>query len=106
MPAERMATTASRTTTFPSDQKIGSRNPVAPTWIGATRRVAMRTRITPATDVLAAHEQAALEIGELRRKGIHCHVEEHAGRDGPQVDVVRDSVPEPQEYEARPHENR
>jgi len=51
----------------------------------------MRTRITPVTDVLAAHEQAALEIGELRRKGIHCHVEEHAGRDGPQVDVVRDS---------------
>jgi hypothetical protein len=62
--------------------------------IGATRGVAMRTRIIPAADVLAAHEQAALEIGELRRKGIHCHLEENAGGDGPHVDVVRDSRPE------------
>ena len=67
--------------------------------IGATRGVAMKTRIIPAADVLAAHEQAALEISELRRKGIHCHLEEHPGRDGPQIDVVRDSqseLPEPE----------
>ncbi|MEK7949441.1 hypothetical protein [Luteolibacter soli] len=54
----------------------------------------MTTRSIPAADVLAAHEQAALEIGELRRKGVHCHLEEKAGRDGPHVDVVRDSQPE------------
>lgn len=59
----------------------------------------MRTRIIPATDVLAAHEQAAIEIGELRRKGIRCHVEEHAGRDGPQVDVVRDLGPNTEDLE-------
>ncbi|RYD67364.1 MAG: hypothetical protein EOP83_02965 [Verrucomicrobiaceae bacterium] len=64
----------------------------------------MRTRIIPAADVLAAHEQAALEVGELRRKGIHCHVEEHAGREGPQVDVVQDSQPEAEESQARREE--
>jgi len=34
----------------------------------------------PAADVLVAHERAAMEIGELRRRGIHCHLEEHADR--------------------------
>ena len=57
----------------------------------------MRTRIIPAADVLTAHEQAALEIGELRRKGIHCHLEENAGREGPQLDVVCDPEPESEE---------
>jgi hypothetical protein len=50
----------------------------------------MKTRIMPATDVLAAHEQAALEIGELRRKGIPCHLEDRADRSGHHVDVVRE----------------
>ena len=50
----------------------------------------MRTRIIPAADVLAAHEQAALEIGELRRRGIPCHLEDRADRSGHHVDVVRE----------------
>jgi hypothetical protein len=48
----------------------------------------MRTMCIPGTDVLVAHEQAALEIGELRRKGIHCHLEEHADQSGHHVEVV------------------
>jgi hypothetical protein len=60
--------------------------------IGATRGVVMKTRIIPATDVLAAHEQAALEIGELRRKGIPCHLEDRADRSGHHVDVVCESA--------------
>ena len=60
----------------------------------------MRTNRIPATDVLAAHEQAALEIGELRRKGIHCHLEERADGSGPCVEVVldqhEDDDPQPQ----------
>lgn len=51
----------------------------------------MRTMCIPATDVLVAHEQAALEIRELRRKGIHCHLEEHADQSGHHVEVVQDS---------------
>ena len=43
-----------------------------------------------AADVLVAHERAAMEIGELRRRGIHCHLEEHADRHGHRLDVVRD----------------
>ena len=41
-------------------------------------------------DVLVAHEQAAMEVGELRRRGIHCHLEEHADESGHHVDVVRE----------------
>jgi hypothetical protein len=44
----------------------------------------------PAMDVLVAHEQAALEVGELRRRGIHCHLEDHADESGHHVDVVRE----------------
>jgi hypothetical protein len=50
------------------------------------------TSIMPATDVLAAHERAALEISELRRRGIHCHLEDRADRSGHHVDVVREPV--------------
>jgi hypothetical protein len=46
----------------------------------------------PAMDMLVAHEQAAMEIGELRRKGIHCHLEEHADESGHHVEVVREAV--------------
>jgi len=74
--------------------------------IGATRRVPMRTRIIPAADVLAAHEQAALEIGELRRKGIHCHLEEHMDRSGPHVDVVRELGKKSSERDVSPEEER
>ncbi|MCW1926612.1 hypothetical protein OKA05_28930 [Luteolibacter arcticus] len=51
----------------------------------------MITRSIPAEDVLVAHELAALEICELRRKGIPYHLEEHADRSGRHLDVVRDS---------------
>ena len=43
-------------------------------------------------DMLVAHEQAAMEIGELRRKGIHCHLEDHADESGHHVEVVREAV--------------
>jgi hypothetical protein len=59
----------------------------------------MQPRTIPAPDVLVAHEQAALAIGELRRKGIHCHLEEHADRSGHHVEVVRDPVPQEEEPE-------
>lgn len=52
----------------------------------------MRTMSIPATDVLVAHEQAAMEIGELRRRGIHCHLEEHTDRGGHHLNVVREAV--------------
>jgi hypothetical protein len=48
-----------------------------------------RDRI-PAHETLAAHEQAAAEITELRRKGIHCHIEEHVTTGGHCLDVVVD----------------
>ncbi len=44
----------------------------------------------PAHETLAAHEQAAAEVTELRRKGIHCHIEDHSGTAGPVLDVVVD----------------
>ncbi len=51
----------------------------------------------PATDVLAAHEQAAQEIGELRRKGVPCHLEEHSDATGHRIDIVREPpAPEPE----------
>ncbi len=52
----------------------------------------MRTMCIPTTDVLVAHEQAALEIRELRRKGIHCHLEDHADQSGHHVEVVLEPV--------------
>ncbi len=52
----------------------------------------MRTMCIPTTDVLVAHEQAALEIRELRRKGIHCHLEDHADQSGHHVEVVLEQV--------------
>lgn len=50
----------------------------------------MNQRIVPAPETIAAHEQAAAEITELRRKGIHCHLEENAHEGGHCVDVVMD----------------
>lgn len=84
------ASVATPTTTSPFDWEIRAGKTVAPVRIGATHGVAMTTRTIPAADVLVAHEQAALEVGELRRKGIHCHLEEHAGPTGCRVEVVRD----------------
>lgn len=50
----------------------------------------MNEKIIPASDNLAAHEQAAAEITELRRKGIHCHIEENSGSHGHHIDIVHD----------------
>ena len=47
--------------------------------------------IIPAHEKLAAHEQAAAKITGLRRKGIHCHIEEHTTSGGPCLDVVVDA---------------
>lgn len=54
------------------------------------RVVGMAEKFDPSPIELAEHERAALEVSRLRRKGIPCHLENHA--DGPQshVDVVRD----------------
>ncbi|WP_035612594.1 hypothetical protein [Haloferula sp. BvORR071] len=46
--------------------------------------------LIPAREILAAHEQAAAEVTQLRRKGIHCHIEEHAAPGGHCLDVVVD----------------
>ncbi|MCW1925156.1 hypothetical protein OKA05_21530 [Luteolibacter arcticus] len=57
----------------------------------------------PATDDrnLVAHEEAANEVAELRRKGVHCHIEETA--DGPSpVHVVEDSNPDESATKAFP----
>jgi hypothetical protein len=50
----------------------------------------MNEKIIPSADTLAAHEQAAAEITELRRKGIHCHIEEHSHTLGHHLGVVQD----------------
>ena len=50
----------------------------------------MNEKIIPAADNLAAHELAAAEITELRKKGIHCHIEEHGHSHGHHLDVVHD----------------
>jgi hypothetical protein len=50
----------------------------------------MNERIIPAPETISAHEQAAAEITELRRKGIHCHLEESNHQGGHCVDVVMD----------------
>lgn len=49
----------------------------------------MKEKTIPAPETLAAHEQAAAAITELRRKGIHCHIEDHASTGGT-CDVVVD----------------
>jgi len=50
------------------------------------------TTVIPPGDVLAAHEMAAKEILELRRKGVPCHLEDHSDRRGHRVDVVREAA--------------
>lgn len=52
----------------------------------------MRTFTIPAPDSLATHEEAAREIGELRRKGVHCHLEEQSGPTGHRIEVVRETA--------------
>lgn len=42
------------------------------------------------TDPLAAYRQAALDIRAMRRKGIHCHLEQHQGPTGPFLEIVED----------------
>lgn len=54
------------------------------------RLIAVKRKSIPSLDILAAHEKAAMEIGELRRKGVPCHLEDHADAAGPHVDVVRE----------------
>lgn len=61
------------------------------------------TTVIPASDVLAAHELASLEIGELRRKGVPCHLEEHADASGHRIDIVREP-PHPADGERTPGE--
>jgi hypothetical protein len=61
------------------------------------------TTVIPASDVLAAHELAALEISELRRKGVQCHLEEHADAFGRRIDIVREP-PHPADGDSTPRE--
>lgn len=53
----------------------------------------MAVKFDPSPGEIAEYERAAIEVTRLRRKGIHCHLENHP--DGPQshVDVVRDLWP-------------
>jgi len=48
----------------------------------------MKEKIIPAPETLAAHEQAAAAITGLRKKGIHCHLEETDHTGGHCIDVV------------------
>lgn len=50
----------------------------------------MNGTILPMNDPLAAYRQAALEIRELRRKGIRCHLEQHHSMAGPFLEIVED----------------
>lgn len=52
----------------------------------------MRTFTIPAPDLLATHEEAAREVGELRRKGVRCHLEEQSGPTGHRIEVVREAA--------------
>lgn len=54
-----------------------------------------KTPVVLPADQLAAHELAALEIGELRRKGVPCHLEDHSGRGGHRIDIVREEPESP-----------
>jgi hypothetical protein len=59
----------------------------------------MEGKVIADQDRVAAHEQAAAEVAGLRKKGIHCHLEEPAGN-ARTIDVVRDDakrVPERRE---------
>ncbi len=66
----------------------------------------MKEKSIPAPETLAAHEQAAAEVTELRRKGIHCHLEERPGDGGHCIDVVVDSERPGGESHTRPHPPR
>ena len=62
----------------------------------------MKQKTIPASETLAAHEEAAAQITELRRKGIHCHLEDKSRNGGHCIDVVVD--PDHPEDEAPPRE--
>lgn len=51
----------------------------------------MAEKFDPSPIELAEHERAAVEVTRLRRKGIHCHLENHPEGTRSHVDVVRDT---------------
>ncbi|MFC7336581.1 hypothetical protein ACFQY0_05275 [Haloferula chungangensis] len=50
----------------------------------------MAEKFDPSPSELAEHERAAMELTRLRRKGIHCHLENHPDGSQCHVDVVKD----------------
>jgi hypothetical protein len=46
--------------------------------------------IIPAAEPLAAHEEAAVRIAGLRRKGVHCHLQQGTEGPGPSLEIVPD----------------
>jgi len=57
---------------------------------GIVRPSGMAEKFGPSPTELAEYERAAKEVTCLRRKGIHCHLENHSDSRQSQVDVVRD----------------
>jgi hypothetical protein len=49
-----------------------------------------RKMIIPAAEPFAAHEEAATRIAGLRRRGVHCHLEQGTDGPGPSLEIVRD----------------
>jgi len=54
------------------------------------RSFGMAEKFDPSLVELAEYERAAKEVTRLRRKGVHCHLENHSGGRQSHVDVVRD----------------
>jgi diaminopimelate decarboxylase len=50
----------------------------------------MAEKFGPSPIELAEYERAAKEVTSLRKKGIHCHLENHSDGRQSHVDVVRD----------------
>jgi len=58
-------------------------------------RLLMKDRTMPSVESITAHEQAASEITELRRKGVPCHLEDHPNASGHHLRVVQDEDTQP-----------
>lgn len=57
--------------------------------------LAMKNIIVPSVESLAAHEEAAAEITQLRRRGVPCHLEDHPNRNGHHIEIVHDEDTQP-----------
>jgi hypothetical protein len=51
--------------------------------------------IVPITDPFSSHRLAALRVQELRRKGVHCHIQGKADEKGHYLEVMLDPPGQP-----------